>query len=155
MWHAIQVDSALNIGSQLGLQVAGNVVFEQAETIMGRTGGVCLLNDQLSAFVEALQGARNGERQEQPDQGKYGALDRGQPRHIAGLFLKVSLPETSSVAQQDQRADEEGGSDRQRKENEDHLQIPPTDLGGTESDLWVLQASVYDNLLCLSLAKRD
>src|SRR5215471_10154130 len=90
MWHAIQVDSGLNIGSQLGLQVAGNVVFEQAETVMGRARGVCLLNDQLSAFVEALQGARNCKRQEQPDQGKYGALDCGQPRYVAGLVLQVS-----------------------------------------------------------------
>src|SRR5215467_1593450 len=101
MWHAIQVDSGLNISSQLTLQVAGNVVFEQAETIMGRASGVCLLNDQLSAFVEALQGARNRERQEQPYQGKYGALDRGQSRHVAGLFLKVSQPEASAVVQQD------------------------------------------------------
>jgi hypothetical protein len=77
MWHAIQVDSGLNIGSQFGLQVAGNVVFKQSETIMGRASGVCLLNDQLSAFVEAPQSARNGERQEQSYQGKYGALDGG------------------------------------------------------------------------------
>src|SRR5262245_51242932 len=129
MWHAIQVDSGLNIGAQLGLQVAGNVAFEQAETIMGRARGVCFLNDQLSAFVEALQGTRNGERQEQSYQGKYGALDRGQPRHVAGFFLKVSQHEAASIVQQDQGADEEGCSDRQRKKNEDHLQIPPNNLG--------------------------
>src|SRR5262245_40719271 len=93
---------------------------------MGRAGGICLLNDQLSAFVEALQGARNGECQEQSYQSKYGALDRGQPRHVAGLFLEISQPEASSVVQQDQRADEEGGSDRQRKKNEDHLQFHRT-----------------------------
>ena len=40
---------------QFSLQVAANVTFEQTQTIMGRAGSVCLLNNQLSAFVEPLE----------------------------------------------------------------------------------------------------
>jgi hypothetical protein len=68
---------------------------------MGRAGSICLLDDQLSAFVEPLQSTRNRERQEQPYQGEDGPLDGSEPRHVAGIFLQVSQAEASSVVQQD------------------------------------------------------
>ena len=68
---------------------------------MGRAGSVCLLNNQLSAFVEPLEGTRNRECQEQPYQGEYGALDGSEPCHVGGItFLpQVSQAEVSSVVQ--------------------------------------------------------
>ena len=87
MWHAIQVDAGLDIVFQFGLQVATNVTFEQTQTIVGRAGSVCLLNNQLSAFVEPLERTRNRECQEQPYQGEYGALDGREPCHVGGIFL--------------------------------------------------------------------
>ncbi len=58
MRHAIQVNPGLNIIFQFSLQVATNVTFEQTQTIMGRAGSVCLLNNQLSTFVETLKSTR-------------------------------------------------------------------------------------------------
>jgi len=53
----------------------------------------------LSAFVEPLERTRNRERQEQPYQAEYGALDGSEPCHVGGLFLplQVSQAEVSSV----------------------------------------------------------
>src|SRR5258707_9249758 len=72
--------------------------FRQAQ-VMGRAGSVCLLNNQLSAFVEALERTRNRERQEQSYQGEYGALDGSEPCHVGGIFLllQVSQAEVSPV----------------------------------------------------------
>src|SRR5262245_20882618 len=63
MRHAIQIDPRENIVFQLLLKVAPDFTFEQVETIIGCANRVCLLNDQLSAFVEPLEGAGNRERQ--------------------------------------------------------------------------------------------
>ena len=87
MWHAIQVDTGPDIVFQFGLQVAAKFTFEQTQTIVGRAGSVCLLNNQLSAFVEPLERTRNRECQEQPYQGEYGTLDGREPCHVGGIFL--------------------------------------------------------------------
>ena len=99
MWHAIQVYAGLDIIFQFSLQIATNITFEQTKTVMGGAGIVCLLNNQLSAFVEPLEGTRNRECQEQPYQGKYGALDGSEPCHVGGIFFlpQVSQAEVSSV----------------------------------------------------------
>ncbi len=79
MCHAIQVYTSPYIILQFGLQFATNLTFEQSKTVMGRAGSICLLNNQLSAFVEPLEGTRNRECQEQPYQGEHGAFDGGEP----------------------------------------------------------------------------
>ena len=99
MWHVIQVDAGFDIVFQFGLQVATNVTFEQSQTIMGRASSVCLLNNQLSTFVEPLERTRNRKCQKQPYQGEYGALDGSEPRHVGGIFLllQVSQAEVPAV----------------------------------------------------------
>jgi len=99
MWHAIQVDAGLDIVFQFGLQVATNVTFEQTQTIVGRAGSVCLLNNQLSAFVEPLERTRNRECQEQPYQGEYGALDGREPCHVGGVFLLLQVSQAEVPAE--------------------------------------------------------
>jgi hypothetical protein len=51
----------------------------------------------VSAVIEPLQGTRNRECQEQAHQCKYGALDGGEARHGASIFLHVSQTELSPV----------------------------------------------------------
>jgi len=91
MWHAIQIDPGADIVFQLHLKVVRNSTFEQTEAIIGCADRVCLLNDQLSALVEPLQGAGNRECQQQSYQGEDGALDRCEPRHAAGAFLPLKI----------------------------------------------------------------
>ena len=100
MWHAIEVDAGLDIVSKFALQVASNLAFEHGKTIMCRAGSICLLDYELSAVIEPLQGARNRECQEQAHQCKYGALDGGEARHGASIFLQVSQTEPPPVVQQ-------------------------------------------------------
>src|SRR5262245_15450336 len=97
---------------------------------MCRAGSICFLDDEVSAAIEPLQGARNRECQEQAHQCKYGALDGGEARHGASIFLPVSQPEPPPVVQQKQRTDEKGGSDYCGVSEEDHLQS--LSLGGLE-----------------------
>ena len=97
MWHAKQVNAGLDIVFQVSLQVATNITFEQGKTVIGRAGSVCLLDNQLSAFVESLERTGNRECQEQPYQGEYGALDGSEPCHFGGLVLQVSQAQISSV----------------------------------------------------------
>ena len=99
MWHAIQVDTGLDIVFQFGLQVAAKFTFEQTQTIVGRAGSVCLLNYQLSAFVEPLERARNRERQQQPYQGEYGALHGREPCHVGGIFLLLQVSQAEVPAE--------------------------------------------------------
>ncbi|HET9689277.1 MAG TPA: hypothetical protein VFP79_19080, partial [Pseudolabrys sp.] len=70
------------------------------KTIMCRAGSICFLDDEVSAVIEPLQGARYRECQEQAHQCKYGALDGGEARHRASIFLQVSQTEPSPVVQQ-------------------------------------------------------
>ena len=70
----MQIDPGADIVFQLHLKVARNIAFEQTKTIISCANRVCLLNDQLSALVESLQGAGNRECQQQSYQGEYGAL---------------------------------------------------------------------------------
>ena len=99
MRHAIQVNAGLDIIFQFSLQVATNIAFEQTKTVMGRAGGVCLLNNQLSAFVEPLERTRNRECQEQSYQGEYGALDGSQPCHVGGIFLLLQVSQAEVPAE--------------------------------------------------------
>jgi hypothetical protein len=64
---------------------------------MCRAGSICFLDDEVSAVIEPLQGARNRECQEQAHQCKYGALDGGEARHRASIFLQVSQSEPPPV----------------------------------------------------------
>ena len=104
MWHAIEVNAGLHIVFQFSLQVATNITFEQIKAVMGRAGSVCLLNNQLPAFVEPLERTRNCECHEQPYQCEYGALDGREPCHVGDIFflLQVSQAEVSPVVQQDE-----------------------------------------------------
>ena len=72
----MQIDPGADIVFQLHLKVARNIAFEQTKTIISCANRVCLLNDQLSALVELLQGAGNRKCQQQSYQGEYGALHR-------------------------------------------------------------------------------
>ena len=64
MWHAVQLNTSAHVLSKFGLQVAGDVSFEQADSIRGCSGSIRLLNNQLSPVIEPLETARDRERQE-------------------------------------------------------------------------------------------
>ena len=80
---------------------------------MGRAGSVCLLKNQLSAFVEPVEGTRNRESQEQPYQSEHGALDGSEPCHVSCIFflLQELQAEVASIVQQDEGTGEEGCCD--------------------------------------------
>src|SRR6266550_6241562 len=65
---------------------------------MGRAGSVCLLDDQLSAVIEPLQGPGNRECQQQSDQGEYSSLDGSMPRHDTLIFFHKSKDHCKSRA---------------------------------------------------------
>jgi hypothetical protein len=66
---------------------------------MGRASSVCLLNNQLSAFVEPLESTRNRKCQEQSYQGEYGALDGSQPCHVGGILLLLQVSQAEVPAE--------------------------------------------------------
>src|SRR5262249_9781308 len=100
VWHAIEVDAGLDIVSKFVLEGASNLALKYGETIVCCASSICLLDNELSALIEPLQGARNCECQEQADQSKHGALDGGEARHGASIFVHISQAELSPVVQQ-------------------------------------------------------
>ena len=59
--HAIQINTRADIVLELTLEVAGDVRFEQAEAVIGGGDRRRLLEHQLPAVIEALQGTRDRE----------------------------------------------------------------------------------------------
>jgi hypothetical protein len=99
VWHAVQLNTSARVLSKFGLQVAGDVPFEQADSIRGRSGSIRLLNNQLSPVIEPLETARDRERQEKSYQSEYRAFDRRQPSQAAAFLPQVSQAQLPSKVQ--------------------------------------------------------
>src|SRR5215469_7169091 len=124
MRRAVELDPGEDIILQLVLKIGCYRGFEQGKAVVGRRDRVCLLDDQLSTVVPPLEGARNGESEEQPDQAEHRALGGRKPCDTA-LPLQVAQAQKSAIVQQDQRAREEGRSNCDGKEFERHLPRSP------------------------------
>jgi len=117
MRRTVELDPGPDIILQLALKIAGQRAFEQRKAVKGRVDRVRLLDDQLPAIVPPLEGARNREGEEQPDQAEHRALGGRKPGDIA-LVLQVAQTQAPTKIQHYQRAEKETRGDDEGEECE-------------------------------------